>query len=286
MHLHEERQRRTVELARLDPDQDWHEIYKRLTLSELPAEARFGFQLAFYRPLAVPRMATLLQSTGHMQFDTTRRAYDTGLIMHEIIYGGVDSDRGRRMVRLLNRLHNRPDIHAEDMTYLLAALMVVPTRFMDRYGWRTVTEAERRATWRFWDVVGERMTISDRPSSYNDAETRLERYEASHFAPSEAGAVLTEAAINALRDRLPRPLRPFGPQLTTTLVGDPRVSHALSLPAPNRLFTALAAAAAGIRRQVQRRRPPSSKVWFTPGQAAGKIYPHGYELDQLGPQEH
>lgn len=43
-------------------------------------------------------MAKRLQSTGHMQFDTTGREHDTGLIMHEIIYGGVDSDRGRRMV--------------------------------------------------------------------------------------------------------------------------------------------------------------------------------------------
>ncbi|GAB3917815.1 hypothetical protein GCM10011575_41930 [Microlunatus endophyticus] len=286
MHRHEERRRRTAALAELDPEQDWHEIYKRLTLSELPAEARFGFQLAFYRPLAVPRMAKLLQSTGHMQFDTTRRAYDTGLIMHEIIYGGVDSDRARRMVKLLNRLHDRSDIHAEDMTYLLAALMVVPTRFMDRYGWRTVTNAERRATWRFWDAVGDRMTISDRPASYDDAEVRLDRYEETEFAASEAGALLTNAAINALRDRLPRPVRPFGPQLTSTLVGDPRVSRALSLPAPNPFFTGLAAGVAGVRRQLQRRRAPSTKVWFTPGQPAGEIYPHGYELDQLGPQEH
>lgn len=77
------------------------------------------------------------------------------------------------------------------------------------------------------------MTIADRPGSYSDAESRLERYEQTQFAASHAGALLTSAAITALRDRLPRPVRPFGPQLTSTLVGDPRVSRALSLPAPN-----------------------------------------------------
>lgn len=286
MYLHEERRRRTAELAALDPEYDWLQIYQRLILWELPAEARFGFQLAFYRPLAVPRMAELLHSTGHMQFDTTRRAYDTALVLHEIIYCGVDSERGRRMVRLMNRLHDRPDIHAEDMTYLLSALMVVPTRFMDRWGWRTVTEAERHATWRFWDELGERMSIAVRPGSYDDAVALVDRYEPAHFAPSEAGALLTRAALDALRDRLPRPARPLAPRLTSALVGDPNVSRALSLPVPNRASMGVVTGAGALRRIIQRRQPPTSEGWFTPGQAAGRVYPHGYELDQLGPAEH
>ena len=170
MIVHPARTRRGAALAKLDPAADWHEIYRRLTLWELPAEARFGFQLAFYRPFAVPRMAAVLQQTGHFRRDTTRRAYDTGIVIHEIIWGGVDSDRGKRMVALMNKLHDRPDIHAEDMSYLLDALIVVPTRFMDRWGWRGVTDAEREATWRFCDVLGERMGIADRATSYADAE--------------------------------------------------------------------------------------------------------------------
>ena len=90
-------------------------------------------------------MANVLQRTGHFRRDTSRRAYDTALVIHEIIYGGVDSDRGRKMIKLMNRLHDRPDIHSEDMSYLLDALIVVPTRFMDRYGWRTVTDCRARS---------------------------------------------------------------------------------------------------------------------------------------------
>ena len=191
MMINRDRARRTAELAKLDPADDWHEIYKRLTLWELPAEARFGFQLAFYRPFAVPRMAAVLQRTGHFRRDTVRRAYDTGLVMHEIIWGGVDSERGRRMVKLMNALHDRPDIHAEDMTYILNALIVVPTRFMDRFGWRRVTESERHATWRFYEELGQRMAIADRPQSYADAEARLIEYERRELAPSPAGAELT-----------------------------------------------------------------------------------------------
>lgn len=285
MRLNRERARRSADLAQMDPTRDWHEIYRRLTLWELPAEARFGFQLAFYRPFAVPRMAAVLQRTGHFRRDTTRRAFDTALVMHEIIWGGVDSERGQRMVNLMNALHDRPDVNAEDMTYILNALIVVPTRFMDRYAWRTVTEDERIATWRFYDVLGERMHIADRSASYQDAEQRLCQYEAEFARPSPDGAALTAAVLATLRDRLPRPARPFAGQITSSLVGDALVSHALGLPAPNSTLSRTLALGAAGRRQHQRRQPPKEEPSFWPGRPAGAVYPRGYTLDQLGPKE-
>lgn len=279
-----ERTRRTADLARLDPATDWHEIYRRLTLWELPREARFGFQLAFYRPFAVPRMAAVLQHTGHFRRDTVRRVYDTGIVIHEIIWGGVDSERGRRMVKLMNALHDRPDIHPEDMTYLLNALIVVPTRFMDRYGWRRVTAAEREASWRFCDILGQRMGIVDRPDSYADAEDRLVEYERRELAPSPAGAELTGAVLSALRDRLPTPARPLAAHITSALVGDAAVSSALSLPARRRSVAAPLLVGAAVRRQVERLRPPPDRPSFWPERPAGSVYPTGYSLDELGPK--
>lgn len=204
--------------------------------------------------------------------------------MHEIIWGGVDSDRGRRMVKLMNALHDRPDIHAEDMTYILNSLIVVPTGFMDRYGWRTVTAVEREATWRFYDELGERMHIAQRAASYDDAEEQLRGYEAHHLAPSAEGAELTAAVLATLRNRLPAPGRPFAAQITSALVGDPSVSRALSLPAPQPALAAVLSAGASVRRLVQRRFPPHQEPSFWPGRPAGAVYPQGYTLDQLGPQ--
>ena len=181
--------------GQLDPATDWHEIYRRLTLWELPAEARFGFQLAFYRPFAVPRMASVLQHTGHFRRDTVRRAYDTGLVIHEIIWGGVDSERGRRMVKLMNALHDRPDIHAEDMTYLLNALIVVPTRFMDRYGWRRVTADERRRPG--GSTMSSVSGWASRPARLvrGCRTTPASTTRGGSSAPSPAGAELTGAVL-------------------------------------------------------------------------------------------
>lgn len=66
-------------------------------------------------------MARVLASTGHLKADTARRAYDTGIVMHEIIYNGFDSPRAQKMVRLMVALHNRPDVHQADLTYVLNA---------------------------------------------------------------------------------------------------------------------------------------------------------------------
>lgn len=283
MRLHDERRQRLADLALLDPAVDWHEIYKRLTLWELPAEARLGFQLAFYRPFAVPRMAEVLRRTGHFRRETTRRAYDTGIVIHEIIWGGVDSERGNRMVRLMNALHDRPDIYQEDMTYLLNAVIVVPTRFMDRFGWRTVNEQERQATWRFFDVLGERMGIADRPASYAQAEEWFEAYETRYLGRSDSGDELTAAVLETLRDRLPSAARPWSAHVTSTLIGDRAVSAALGLPPPGRVTEAALAAVAAARRQITGRRRPPDRPSFWPGRPAGTVYPQGYQLDQLGP---
>jgi len=284
MPMHEERRKRLNEIEALDPASDWLEIYRRLTLWEFPAEARFGFQIAFYRPLAVPRMAEVLQGTGHLKRDTMRRAYDTGIVIHEIIWGGVDSKRGRQMVRLLNKIHARPGIYAEDMSYVLDGLMVVPTRFMDAYGWRRVGAEEREATWRFWDVLGERMEIESRASSFEDAERRMAAYEAEHLAPSGPGSELTEHSIKVLSERLPRPVRPWAGQLTSALLDEPAVSAALGLPRPNPALVGMLWVGSSARKRLERRRAPETDPSFWPGRPAGDVYPNGYALDESGPR--
>ena len=284
MRIHPDRRRRTAALARLDPDTDWLEIYRRLTLWELPAEARFGFQLAFYRPLAVPRMAEVFHATGQVRHHATRRAYHTGIIIHEIIWGGVDSDRGQRMVKLMNAFHRRPGIHPDDMTYVLNCLIVVPTQFMNSYGWRAVTSAEQTATWHFYDTLGDRMGIARRPSSYPEAVEQLNQYETTHLAPSTEGTALTAAVLGAVRDRLPGPARRFDAVITSTLIGSPSVSAALGLPEPPAAVQRIARLAATARRAVVRRQAPPRRPSFWPGMPAGTIYPNGYQLHQLGPQ--
>ena len=282
--MHPSRRQRLKQILALDPATAWHQIYRQITLSEFPGETRLGFQLAFYRPLAVPRMAKVLLDTGHMQFDTTRRAYDTALVMHEIIYHDLDHPRSQKMVRLMNGLHARPDVLQADLTHVLNSLIVVPTRFIARAGWRPLTPSELTATWRFWTELGERMHINSRPTSYEEANEQFDAYESAELASSRAGAQLTAATLRALDERLPRLLKGHGATITSALLADTRFSDALGLPPPRCAASFLVNGGLHARRLIQRATRPSARPTFTPGQAAGSAYPRGYSLDELGPR--
>lgn len=279
--MHPSRLQSLAHLRELAAEDRWEELYQRTMLWEFPDDALLGFQLAFYRPFAVPRMAEILTTSGQFSGDTEKRSYDTGLIMYEIIYAGLDAPVARRMVALMNRMHRRWAIEQEDFTYILNAFIVVPLRHMERVGWRQPLDVEREASWRFYQRLGELMGISTIPGSYGDAEAMFDAYEQRMVTPSPPGRQLGAAVLRVLRQRLPAPLRPIAGRVNAALIGDARVAAAIGLPAAGpvaTLLTTLSRANAVLAR----RRPAPTQSWFTPGQAAGRIYPHGYRLDDLG----
>lgn len=281
--MHPRRRQRSEELARRDPETDWQAIYRQLVLWEFTAEARSGFQVALYRPQAVPRMAAVLAGTGHIRANPGRRTIDTGIVILELIHGGFDSDRGRKMVRLMRALHDRPDIHQEDLTYVLNSLIVVPTRFIEKVGWRPLSASEKTASWRWWQELGSRMDIVELPASYEDAEEQFDRYEAANLASSPEGQQLTELILTAFADWVPKPLSPHLGQITSALIDDPQFSLAIGLePArrPARTFVRLLHT---TRRLQQRLSPPEKEPGFTPGQVVDKVYPTGYDINRIGP---
>lgn len=282
--LHPGRRRRSTELAERDPETDWEEIYRRLVLWEFTAEARSGFQVALYRPQAVPRMASVLAGTGHLRADPARRMVDTGIVILELIHGGPDSERGRRMVRMLRVLHDRPDILQEDLTYVLNALVVVPVRFIEKVGWRPLASAEKTAAWRWWHELGQRMGIAHLPASYEEAEQELERYEAQHLAPSDDGRQLTGLILATFAEWVPWPLSSRLGQVTSALIDDPPFSRAIGLEPARLPARTLVRVVQSLRRLQQRLSPPAREAGFAPGQAVGSVYPTGYDLDRIGPE--
>ena len=216
--------------------------------------------------------------TGHFRRDTTRRSYDTGIVIHEIIAGGVDSPRGQRMVRLMNALHDRPDIHAEDMTYILNALIVVPTRFMNTYGWRHRHPAERTATWRFYDTLGDRMGIHTRPTSYDNAEEMLDHYEQDNLAPSREGSALSRLGPSRTAQPTP-PTRPAvrGPAHRRARRRRPRPPSSRTTQDQPVLANATRPQRAHDPRRVDTTTPTAERRRrSTPASHPDSVYPHGY----------
>lgn len=281
--MHPTRRERLTDLIALDPATEFEEIYRRSVLWEFPTEARLGFQLAFYRPMASPRIARILVQTGHFLRDTTKRAYDSGIVIHELIASGIDSDRGRRMIALMNKLHDRPGIEQEDLTYVLLALLLEPVNLISRYSFRPLHPHEIQAAHAFYTTVGQRMGIHDLPASYDSARAWFAAYEKQHTAHSPEADQLTTALVGALADRMPTPVRGRAGQIMATLLDDPAAAAALGLPRPDPLTRTLTRAAMTARRLRQRRSPAPAEPSFTPGQAVRHAYPDGYRLSQIGP---
>lgn len=271
-------------LLRQPPEMDLstaERVYHRLALLDLIQDVRIGLQLAFYRTFAVPRIAELLVDTGQIHAQPHKRSIDTGLFMYELIEAGFDTPRGRDVVRGLNRMHKQWNISQEDYLYVLVSLMVVPTRWVNTYAPRDMTVEETQATVVFYRELGRLMNISNLPSSYIEAETFFDAYEARNVAYSDAGKALMHETRGVMAEQLPWPLKP-GASLFTRLMLDDYVADAVGV---RRAPPGVKVLAYGIRLariaaySVHMDRQNS---YFTPGRKVNGIYPSGYRFEELG----
>lgn len=284
MHLsaHPQRYERRDALEAMDPGAEAHHVYREFALVEFPQDMEIAFHLSYCRPLAVPRMAELLERTGHSQAQPRKRAMDTALFMFELIDHGPDHERGREVIRALNRMHHRWAIDDQDYRYVLSTFAVVPVRWIDQWAWRATTDVERQANVNFYAEVGRRMNIKDMPPTYQGWSDLFDAYEAEHFAPSPQGKALMEVVQTLISNELPAPLRRLGSSVTGALL-DPPTRRALGLAEPNRALAASISAALRLRAAAERRTAPRPRSRFHSGGPVPGLYPQGYAVTDLGP---
>ncbi|MDQ0769506.1 hypothetical protein QF031_002255 [Pseudarthrobacter defluvii] len=263
--------------------EDWEETFRHMVLFDLAADMELGLFLSYYRNFAIPSIAATLHANGEIQQRPMKRSYDTAIVIYELIASGLDSDRGREMIALLNRAHRNVPGSKDDFLYVLLTLLVVPIRWTQHHGWRQATSAELAAASSFFTELGARMNIVEIPATYAEAEQFFDRYEATHVAPSAEGQQLMDATVQVFQSRLPRPLRPFASHIISVMLDDERLVEALGLPRPSWVSSALMTRGLAIRNAIRRRRPLGHKPHFTPGKAGSSLYPGGYSLGQIGP---
>jgi hypothetical protein len=277
------RRRMAEQIAALDPVIDAATLYRLTALYEFPFELRYGLNLAFYRTFAIPRIADVLAVSGQIASQPRKRAYDTGLFMYELIEaGGFDTEVARDVVRGLNRAHQGWGIANEDFRYVLAAFVVVPARWIDQFGWRRLTEHERRAMASFYAELGRRMGMTDLPDNYQAFEQILDDYEDLHLAPSPAGISHMRATTEIIAESLPRPLRTFAPLMTSAITDDV-LCRSLGIPPARSSVKVVVRALLRLRGAIVRRMAPRETSWFAPGTRARSVYPNGYTISDLGP---
>jgi hypothetical protein len=271
-------------IERLDPVLDHQEIYRISAGIEFPWDYQRALELALFRTYCVPSISALLEATGEFRDRPQKRYDDTRLLMAEVMEHGYDSPRGREALRVINRQHGRYEITQDDMRYVLATFVYEPIDWLDRYGWRRLSEQERLAAFHFYREVGARMGIRDIPTGYEEFRGDKADYEASRFRYAESNRRIGEYTLGMMRGWYPRPLRP-GVDLAVRGLLDPAVLAAFGLaPVPRWVGAAVRASLGARALAVRVLLPPRprSRLTVEPRNRTYPGYPAGYRPADLG----
>jgi len=271
------------EIERLDPDRDYHRIYQILVAHEFPWDFNQSLSFALFRTFAVPSIGRILYQTGEFTERTQKRYDDTGLILDGILEHGIKSAPGRAAVRRINQMHGSYDISNDDMRYVLATFVVVPARWLEDFGWRALTAAERTANTNYYRELGRNMNIKDIPATYDEFASFMDTYEYRNFGYDPGARSVSDATLDLMATFPPHRRAPKAlvRRFAMTLMDNPLL-EAFHYRSPSRLERATGRGALRLRGRVIRHMPPRMEPLFAREMANIRSYPGEYEIAQLG----
>lgn len=275
---------RLREILRLDPEADCELIYRLMASYEFPWDFTRALELALYRTYAVPSIGRLLAQTAELTTRSQKRYDDTALLLDAVVEHGHESEQGRTAIRRVNQMHRAYDISNDDMRYVLSTFVVIPKRWLDSYGWRSLTEHELTAVAAYYRMLGRRMGIREIPPSYAAFERFLDDYEAAHFGFDHGGRAVSDATLDLMASWYPRPLAPLARRASLALLDD-SLLRAFRYQRPSSLTRGAVRAAVRLRGRTVRLLPPRAKPHYVRQNPQVKGYPgfpDGYDLADLG----
>ncbi|GAA2066745.1 oxygenase MpaB family protein [Streptomyces albiaxialis] len=275
---------RLKEILSLDPERDWLEIYRLTAYCEFPWDFTRALEFALYRTYAVPSIGRLLAETAELTDRTQKRYDDTSLLLDAVTEHGFENETGLTAIRRINQMHRSYDISNDDMRYVLCTFVVMPERWIKRFGWRALTGHELRASAAYYRTLGRHMGIRDIPETFADFERCLDAYEDAHFDWDEGGRRVSDATIDLVASWYPRPLAPLVRDATVALLDD-SLLRAFRYDAPRPAVRSLVRRAVRLRGRAVRLMPPRRKPHY--GRQNWEIrsypgYPDGYHVADLG----
>ncbi|MBV9830722.1 MAG: DUF2236 domain-containing protein [Marmoricola sp.] len=271
----------------LDPVRDRREITLHVAAHDFPWDNLQALSFALFRTYAVPSIGRLLDETGEFTGRVQKRYDDTGILLEEVQKHGFGSTRGRSAVRRINQMHGMYDISNDDFRYVLSTFVVVPKRWMDDWGFRSLTPNEVAATTNYYLELGRHMNIKDLPEDYAGFEQLLDEYEAEHFAFDPGGRRVADSTLDLMTTFPPNSWLPtwLAKRFAFALMDDPllrafRFPHVTSVERV--LFRGAMKARARLLRFFPARREPKWVEQF----GYFRTYPQGYDVGGLGTFRH
>jgi hypothetical protein len=198
---------------------------------------------------AAAKGVEVLYRTKRLQHQVSRRILETGQFLIDVLdEGGLGPHgRGRRSAQKVRLLHatirhflrHRTDwdmnlglpINQEDLAATVCSFSVMVPRGLATLGVDLPTQ-DRDDFFHIWNVIGHLMGVDERlmPRDFDDGEAMTDKIMRRHWAPSEAGRVITKALLDYMQNMLPGPaLDGAPPTLIRYLAGD-NVADILAVP--------------------------------------------------------
>jgi hypothetical protein len=265
----------------LDPERDAREIVFALSAWDFPWDIERALEFALFRTYAVPSISSLLARTGEFIQRTRKRYDDTELILAEIQEHGADHPRGAAALARINQMHARFRISNDDFLYVLSTFVFEPIRWIERFGWRRLTEAERAAMFHYYRDLGRRMGIRDIPEDQAVFEAFNRDYEKTHFRYAESNALIGMKTLDLLLGfYLPRAAFGLARPGAYALMDAPLLA-AMGFPPAPRWLQQAAPAALRLRARLLRILPKRRRPHLLT-RVRRPTYPKGYKIEELG----
>jgi hypothetical protein len=275
------RWQRSRYIEQLDPVHDHVEICQLLAGYEFPWDITRALEIALFRTFCVPSVSQLLDRTGEFHHRPQKRYDDTGLIVSEILKCGYDSEPGAAAIDRMNRIHGHFPISNEDFLYVLSTFIYEPIRWIERFGWRSLSTSEKQALFYFWKAVGDRMGIGNIPDDYGTFEQFNQAYEQQHFYYSDSNRRVGDATLSMLVGWFPQWLRPVVRPSVYAMLDDAMLKAFGFATPPDQVRRAIAQTLK-IRGWVMGSLPPRTAPDFFVDSKL-RSYPDGFTLADVGP---
>ncbi|MEE6270411.1 oxygenase MpaB family protein [Streptomyces noursei] len=269
-----------TEIRRLDPERDFARIYQITAAHEFPWDVTRALELALYRTYAVPSIGRLLAETAELTDRAQKRYDDTALLLDTVVEHGFDATDGRTAIRRINQMHRSYDISNDDMRYVLCTFVVVPIRWIERYGWRRLSEHEKRAIAAYYRTLGRHLGIRDIPQTHQEFTDCLDAYEAEHFAWDPGARRVADASLDLMAGWY-GPLAPVVRGASLALLDDALLA-AFRYDRPRPAVRTAVHTALKLRAKAVRLLPPRRAPHFARQNPEIKCYPNGYRVAELG----
>ena len=269
-------------IAQLDPVSQAREVVWLLGTREFPWDIETALSFALFRTYASPAVSVVLDATGEFTDHARRRYDDTELVMAWMLRDGLDADRGRTALRRMNAMHAAFDLDHDDLHYVLTTFMCEPLRWIERWGWRPLTDAEVAAHLAWYLRLGHHMGLRDLPGDLAAHDVFNRRYEATRFRYHPANARVADASVAMFLDaHLPTALHGIGEVAVRALLDPPLLAAFGWDPAPPAVVAAVDATLRG-RAWVQRTLMPERRQPHDLTTVPRPTHPDGHVVADLG----